>query len=473
MVNDGKPVFNFKENFKKRKQRLWFFFEYRKESDIFNNIKEKYNNYPSKDELCKYINLTPSDNSIDILTREQALHDLEQLKFLLRWTYSGYFVFGEEKFLKAFDTISGQLLEDGIQVADFAKLIYDNLNFIQDKHFCIKKSGLRFCFGQRIRTFFCDKFDIRKIDNKYYVLDNEKLIQIKKINSSNDLDKYIKVACNEDGELFYCIVLREKTCDIELENMNIEADLKKILLLKTRPKNKMIDVKKKKNYLYIRLRNCKLFFEKNEKLLSKKLKFVEKNAKKRKNVIINSAFNIGGADSVNKLIMEKFKLADCRFINLFHLATGQVKISKDDTNGYISGIEKILKNDRERNGIVKIKVLNEKNLIRCQVATNNLFILQNQSFSAGEVFSYWANCENMVLLGDYTCGAQHFGNIMPKFYLDNSKIGLSFGASFFANIGNEIVENLGYEPDIFLLCKPEKLEKATKNFINKNIKNNV
>ncbi len=421
------------------------------------------------DEMQRFINLEPNDNNIGHLSRKQCLDDLEQLHFLLKHLYAGYYSLGEDYFCNAFEKMQKQVNnKTTLLLKDFIFIIYEGLDGLIDRHFCF---GLEGKFKIRIfddskldKLYFNDVFKITQIGKNYYFEDKK----ILNVEGQNNIENFIKPILNEKGELFLGFIVyakENKILHVKLEgNQTIDVVLKQAQEPnEIKKQSQLFDLEKDGDILCIK--NQTLMYNKFQNFDFSKCDWNDAQFR-----ILDIRNNGGGSDNITKNIMKSFGFENSGLqISGFDLCSRFDKrdCSKQEfIKNYFNNWEKSIKNDTP--GVLRVFVGGNSESIK--TSEKPLIIIQNKNCaSAAESFiEEFYNHKNVIFLGENTGGYLSFGNIR-NYYLNNSDLVFTFGSSMFLDNRFGFIEGKGYSPDIYFPYKPDLIVNATKAFINNNL----
>jgi len=153
-----------------------------------------------------------SFNDEGILTRKEALADVESLFKLLRSAYSLYNHFGgDTTFSKAKQEIIAEINNvEEISNGNLVNLLKSKLTFIKDGHFRIGKiDELKLYYSYKEENFLRDNKGIYKVSNnkKYY---------LKSIDSKENIEDFLKLTINDEGKLVYVLGF-SKISNVDME----------------------------------------------------------------------------------------------------------------------------------------------------------------------------------------------------------------------------------------------------------------
>lgn len=161
-----------------------------------------------------------------IVSKGQALQDIEYLFPLLKYGYAGYQYFGgDERFLKAKEMIIEELQEEfpnRFTGFKFIDLLFKHLSFINDGHFAIGHY-----FFRHAHSMFMDlEYDFFRDDSGYYTEVHGVKEYIERINGQIP-DPYLWPALNDEGKIVYRIGMlkpaNEKVASLELVELVLRS----------------------------------------------------------------------------------------------------------------------------------------------------------------------------------------------------------------------------------------------------------
>jgi len=239
------------------------------------------------------------------------------------------------------------------------------------------------------------------------------------------------------------------------------------LLKDSGPRTKeVLSYKTENNILWIDNKSCECYGKEKVEEFNQSLSNIKNSDEKI--IVIDAASNGGGTDFVTNSIMQSLGADNQSLFGYIDLCFSRTKkySSKDEL------LEKLTENYKKSTEINTPYIANfvEPRNYSTKHWEKIICIMQDRKTnSAGETYNAFANYDNLIILGDYTHGGQHFGNMSPLLTLNNSGIQTVLGGTYFYNSGDELIETKGYEPDIFLACDAKDNQTAVKNFIEKNL----
>ncbi len=444
---------------------------------------DKYNLGISEDQL-KYLNfrysITPSgeikymETNINTetieLTKEEAISDVNFLFNALKYSYAGYIYFGGDEVWsnaknKIIDSINSY--EDKITSKDLEKIIFNNLNFIQDGHFSINFNSPL----QKSNFYYSEEFEIKEDKQGYYInLSNNKWY-IKSINNDSNVKDYIKLSLNKNGELCnYIGILNKANYFGRIKVVLSSSNEEQIIYVKLTRSNSISHSNQTTGYSYEEINGIPIFTMKRMYNVDSNDNSVElfvESANKAKNedvVIIDIRGNIGGNDfGVNEWFENftgKTPNKTATFISLTSLINNTLikrafgeNTTTENTQDNIS--ESILS---QRNNLLQLTNSNENkwyieklenkddSLIKSN--TKVFVLIDNNTASSGETFvRILKDIENVIFVGTNTSGVK-ISDATNECILPNSKITIIYGSNL--RLYNDIVEGVGFEPDIWI-----------------------
>jgi len=153
---------------------------------------------------------SPQMISPTAITKKEAISDVTLYFKALKSSYAPYNYYGDdEKFLNAKESVLNFIGDnDVIQVDELTQCLEDNLSFIPDEHFYIGKYD--FNLENTYRYYSNSTLKILKNSVGYYLEYDNVYYHIKSINEDKDIEKYLKLSINTDGNLVYNLGLLQK-----------------------------------------------------------------------------------------------------------------------------------------------------------------------------------------------------------------------------------------------------------------------
>ncbi|MGL5693432.1 MAG: S41 family peptidase [Peptostreptococcaceae bacterium] len=393
------------------------------------------------------------------ITKSQAISDVDFIFNVIKYSYGGYLYFGgDSTFLNAKEDIINTIKEydnDVISVYELEKLILENINFIEDKHFTVNgRSPMT-----SIAYYSNENIEFNKSENGYYTIKDGSKYYIKSIDNSTNIEEYLKLSINKSGDLCYYLGI--------LDDVDKENTLKVILSYDNKDISEDIEL-----------------FHKSKSIASGYYKYIVKD--KIPVMTIPRMFEKSSDDKISELfpesanLIKKYPIAimdirgnpggqDIMSIEWFKNYTGQVPKTQSEgiilnskINNYIS--KKILESRNYDDQIDELKDVYNMELERISLDENKwyldeskekrfkndrlIFIIVDECVaSSGENFvRYLKTLDNVIVVGTNTSGA-YTSNKFNKTYLPNSKIQFDFGNNII--FADDIEEGVGLTPDIW------------------------
>lgn len=432
-----------------------------------NYLNFRYSITPSGE--IKYRETNINTETID-LTKEEAISDVNFLFNALKYSYAGYIYFGGDEIWsnaknKIIDSINSY--EDKLTSKDLEKIIFNNLNFVQDGHFSINFNSPL----QKSNFYYSEEFEIKEDKQGYYInLSNNKWY-IKSINNDSNVKDYIKLSLNKNGELCnYIGILNKANYFGKIKVILSSSNEEQIIYVKLTRSNGIFHIDQTTGYNYEEINGIPIFTMKRMYNVDSNDNSVElfvESANKSKNedvVIIDIRGNIGGNDfGVNEWFENftgKTPNKTATFISLTSLINNTLikrafgeNTTIENTQDNIS--ESILS---QRNNLLQltnsnenkwyIKKLENKDDGLIKNNTKVFVLIDNNTASSGETFvRILKDIENVIFVGTNTSGVK-ISDATNECVLPNSKITIVYGSNL--RLYNDIVEGVGFEPDIWI-----------------------
>ena len=393
------------------------------------------------------------------LTRAEALEDVDLYFRALHYSYGAYYYFGEENFQKAENTIRAKLSSCKTITRDqLISLMYSNLLFVRDGHFCIAgryepayESSVQYLYYYSDRSFGKDA-------NGYYLLgESEKWYYTSCGNANAEMQPYLE----KSGRVCYslrqfCPATAAHTTDII--TLTKGGETKTVSLTWSLSQSYLEDGSQVPDYHYLKSNGIALItirrFDWNREDIMNEFVRTGSDLKNAKLIIIDARSNSGGAEDF--------------ITNWLKSYTGEEPEQKtiisnwgtamfDRTQAYADLGEEFA---AFRTGDKDYELFQGKLLAN---STPILLLTDSMSGSAGEsIVTYCRTLDNCLVIGSPTRGAQLVGNVRG-WTLPNSGIGFQFGQALHFIYSMENVEGKGYAPDLW--CNPKTSLQSVLNMV--------
>ena len=164
--------------------------------------------------------LTSKIDSNGLVTKEDAIYEIDLLYRLLKSAYAPFYYFGDEAFINARDNTINWLNNqpEPINTQDLSDYVTGQYNFMLDGHSHVQQP-MKFRYNVTYFTFYDDTKCFNKDENGFYqIIDDEKWYYTK----TSDTDFNINLFLLENGDVVYCpIILSQKNplpVEISLSN---------------------------------------------------------------------------------------------------------------------------------------------------------------------------------------------------------------------------------------------------------------
>ena len=392
------------------------------------------------------------------LTRAEALEDVDLYFRALHYSYGAYYYFGEENFQKAENTIRAKLSSCKTITRDqLISLMYSNLLFVRDGHFCIAgryepayESSVQYLYYYSDRSFGKDA-------NGYYLLgESEKWYYTSCGNANAEMQPYLE----KSGRVCYslrqfCPATAAHTTDII--TLTKGGETKTVSLTWSLSQSYLEDGSQVPDYHYLKSNGIALItirrFDWNyEETMDEFVRTGSdlKNAK----LIIDARSNSGGDEDFIKNWLKSYTGEEPEQKTIIsNWGTAMF----DRTQAYADLGEEFA---AFRTGDKDYELFQGKLL---ENSTPILLLTDSMSGSAGEsIVTYCRTLDNCLVIGGPTRGAQLVGNVRG-WTLPNSGIGFQFGQALHFIYSMENVEGKGYAPDLW--CNPKTSLQSVLNMV--------
>lgn len=393
------------------------------------------------------------------LTRAEALEDVDLYFRALHYSYGAYYYFGEENFQKAENTIRAKLSSCKTITRDqLISLMYSNLLFVRDGHFCIAgryepayESSVQYLYYYSDRSFGKDA-------NGYYLLgESEKWYYTSCGNANVEMQPYLE----KSGRVCYslrqfCPATAAHTTDII--TLTKGGETKTVSLTWSLSQSYLEDGSQVPDYHYLKSNGIALItirrFDWNYEETMDEFVRTGSDLKNAKLIIIDARSNSGGDEDFIKNWLKSYTGEEPEQKTIIsNWGTAMF----DRTQAYADLGEEFA---AFRTGNKDYELFQGKLLAN---STPILLLTDSMSGSAGEsIVTYCRTLDNCLVIGGPTRGAQLVGNVRG-WTLPNSAIGFQFGQALHFIYSMENVEGKGYAPDLW--CNPKTSLQSVLNMV--------
>lgn len=408
------------------------------------------------------------------ISKEDALGDTEYLFKLFKYVYGGYSYYGGDRVFnqvknEVFDSINEK---DELSANELNSIFVEKLSFITDGHLSIGGTGI----NQKHRLYYyCNQqLEIKMNSKSYYFLADNKKRYIKSINDDEEIENYLKLSINENGELVYYIGILQTDVNALLSltiEYNFDSETKKDIIKLEKVSRKIYSnptAFEQKTIEGIPVLICRKFDDKDEEITLKYFAGSSSELQNQKVFIIDLRGNGGGGSEWSDFWFENYTGTDpCagetsvkRYSKLY-----LVKMKKQQEAIIEPFLQKY--NMPELNEFVE-KYFQEKNEVLANeeydtleitnneikwVDNNNIiFVLTDKTVaSSAELFvNQLRTLNNVVFVGTNTSGSQDALDI-HTIYLPNSNLPVSIGVGLnILKYTPHFIDGTGFKPDIWL-----------------------
>ena len=393
------------------------------------------------------------------LTRAEALEDVDLYFRALHYSYGAYYYFGEENFQKAENTIRAKLSSCKTITRDqLISLMYSNLLFVRDGHFCIAgryepayESSVQYLYYYSDRSFGKDA-------NGYYLLgESEKWYYTSCGNANAEMQPYLE----KSGRVCYslrqfCPATAAHTTDII--TLTKGGETKTVSLTWSLSQSYLEDGSQVPDYHYLKSNGIALItirrFDWNREDTMNEFVRTGSDLKNAKLIITDARSNSGGDEDFIKNWLKSYTGEEPEQKTIIsNWGTAMF----DRTQAYADLGEEFA---AFRTGDKDYELFQGKLL---ENSTPILLLTDSMSGSAGEsIVTYCRTLDNCLVIGGPTRGAQLVGNVRG-WMLPNSAIGFQFGQALHFIYSMENVEGKGYAPDLW--CNPKTSLQSVLNMV--------
>lgn len=421
--------------------------------------------------------LQPRAITQSTISKEDALEDADYLFGILKYVYGGYGYYGGNE---VFDQVKSKVInnintidtKEEISLINLNTIFLENLSFITDGHMKVGNVNVN---KKHIVHYYCNQQLETKKDNRgfYYIVDNKKRY-FKSINGDNEVEKYLKLSINEDGELVYYIGMlqNDENAKVSLQiEYTLHSEIKKDEIKLTKAMQKVYEdptAFEQKTIEGIPVLICRKLRDQPEE---NTLKYFVESGLKLKNekvFIIDLRGNGGGSDIWCNLWFENYtgatpqtgKSSMKRYSKLY--LYGQKKEQDIDIEPLLERynmprLNEVVKSYyRSKGEALRNKAYDfwevETNQSKWVKNENTIFVLMDKGIgsSAEEFIVQLRTLDNVVFVGSNTSGSQVVSDLQTMF-LPNSNLSVYLGVGLDMNkYPPHFVEGVGFEPDIWL-----------------------
>ena len=394
-----------------------------------------------------------------VLTRAEALEDVDLFFRALHYSYGAYYYFGEETFQKAEDAIRAELASyQTIKWDQLISLIYSHLLFVRDGHFSIA-GRYEPAFEKSVQyLYYYSGQSFGKDESGYYLLgENEKWYYTSCGNANVEMKPYL------DGSGRVCYSLRQfcpATAAHTADSITLTkgAEAKTVSVTWSLSQSYLEDGSQGPDYHYLKSNGIALItirrFDWNREDTMDEFVRTGSDLKNAKLIIIDARSNSGGDEDFIKNWLKSYTGEEPEQKTIIsNWGTAMF----DRTQAYADLGEEFA---AFRTGDKDYELFQGKLL---ENSTPILLLTDSMSGSAGEsIVTYCRTLDNCLVIGGPTRGAQLVGNVRG-WTLPNSGIGFQFGQSFHFIYNMENVEGKGYAPDLW--CNPKTSLQSVLNMV--------
>ena len=394
-----------------------------------------------------------------VLTRAEALEDVDLFFRALHYSYGAYYYFGEGTFQKAEDAIRAELASyQTIKWDQLVSLIYSHLLFVRDGHFSIA-GRYEPAFEKSVQyLYYYSGQSFGKDESGYYLLgETEKWYYTSCGNANAEMQPYLE----KNGRVCYslcqfCPTTAAHTTDII--TLTKGSEVKTVSLTWTQSESYLEDSSQVPDYHYLKENGIALVtircFEWAYQPTVEKFVRSGSDLRDAKLIIIDARSNTGGSDH---FIREWLKNYAGEEPEQKTIISNWGTAMFDKTQVYANLGEEFA---AFRTGDKDYELFQGKVL---ENSTPFLLLTDNMSGSCGEsIVTYCRTLDNCLVIGGPTRGAQLVGNVRD-WTLPNSGIGFQFGQAFHFIYNMENVDGKGYEPDLW--CNPKTSLQSVLNMV--------
>ncbi len=394
-----------------------------------------------------------------VLTRAEALEDVDLFFRALHYSYGAYYYFGEEAFQKAEDAIRAELASyRTIKWEQLVSLMYSHLLFVRDGHFVIA-GRYEPAFEKSVRyLYYYSSLRFAKDNSGYYLLgEGEKWYYTSCGNANVELQPYLE----SSGRV--CYSLRQfcpATAAHAADSITLKkgAETKTVSVTWSLSQPYLEDSSQVPDYHYltengIALITIRSFDWDYEATMNE---FIRTGAelKDAELIIIDARSNSGGSDH---FVTEWLKNYTGEEPEQKTIISNWSTAMFDRTQAYADLGEEFA---AFQTGDKDYELFQGK---LTENSTPILLLTDQMSGSTGEsIVTYCRTLDNCLVIGGPTRGAQLVGNV-NGWMLPNSGIGFQFGQAFHFIYDMENVDGKGYEPDLW--CDPKTSLQAVLNMV--------
>lgn len=395
--------------------------------------KEQYLRYSAceaMDELRGKFNAGESieKETPESISLKEAIGDIEYLQFVMENGYSGYQVWGREKFDEAFEKIKQEISTQTEEITPIQLLntISAHINFITDGHLALTCEGHAVGFYRLFATYVSE-YRIEKVNGKYLESETKNKIQF-------DEQEVEVFPSGKSKESSYYLIGKRSYDKVESIAIWMNGELLEVPVhpIRSTGRGASVNVEFREIDGIGYVRSSTFVGDKTEEL--DEIYKVGKHVSKYPNVIWDISNNTGGNSEFVKRFIEGLN-GHCKHNEtVYQVSSGLVEAK---STGQIKEIPYELK-----------KIQQTEETINPGSYEGHLHIIINDKVasSAEMVISMTSNIKNRTTYGCHTLGIGRYGDLLI-YYLPHSKATVWCPHKIFEN---GIEETKGYAPDIWL-----------------------
>ena len=394
-----------------------------------------------------------------VLTRAEALEDVDLFFRALHYSYGAYYYFGEETFQKAEDAIRAELASyRTIKRDQLISLVYSHLLFVRDAHFLIA-GRYEPAFEKSVQyLYYYSGQSFGKDENGYYLLgQGEKWYYASCGNANVEMKPYL------DGSGRVCYSLRQfcpATAAHTADSITLTkgAETKTVSVTWSLSQSYLEDGSQVPDYHYLKSNGIALItirsFDWDYEATMDEFVRTGSDLKDAKLIIIDARSNSGGDEDFIKGWLKNYAGEEPEQKTIIS-NWGTAMFDKPQVYADLGEEFAAFQTGDKDYELFQGKLLEN--------STPILLLTDQMSGSAGEgIVTYCRMLDNCLVIGGPTRGAQLVGNVRG-WTLPNSGIGFQFGQAFHFIYNMENVDGKGYEPDLW--CNPKTSLQAVLNMV--------
>ena len=401
------------------------------------------------------------EKTVDLISTEAAVEDVQFLFDVLQYSYAGYSYFGTEDIWKDRENriiSSIKMHETDLTQEELVQILRINLAFIQDSHFKINYASSVI----HSEFYYNDTMEIEEDHSGYYVKDGNQKWYMKSVDDDENVADYVKPSLNVEGKICYYLGILDTRFYSRVNVVFQSGDQQRETSIRVSHSEPQVN-QNENAYSYqsidgIPVITMERMYKKDSEDSSVE-EFVESGniISGQKLAILDLRGNTGGQSWGADAWFQNFtgasqtpQLSTLKLssrIGAYELR----EIYQTAKEQSLFPTEEILQLEEEISSIDTTKnqwIFTEEKAEKTKNETKLIVLVDGHTASAAEyLMSHLNTLENVVFIGTNTLGC-FLSNANMKCILPHSEIEISYGDQLYFPEG--CTEGKGFEPDIWI-----------------------